>query len=90
VAQFEPSLLQILFAAANIASMAAFGADKLMSIKGQRRISESTLISFAFLGPFGAFAGMLLFRHKTRKAKFLLVPAFLIVQFCLIAYISLT
>ena len=40
----------------------------------------------AFFGPFGAYAGMLLFRHKTRKIKFLLVPIFLFIQAILIAY----
>ncbi len=82
----QTAFLLALLAAANAASMAAFGVDKLMSVKGGRRISELALLSVAFLGPFGAYAGMLLFRHKTRKPKFLLVPAFLIVQLCLIAY----
>jgi uncharacterized membrane protein YsdA (DUF1294 family) len=31
--------------------------------------------------------GMLLFRHKTRKIKFLLVPIFLILQAILLAYL---
>jgi uncharacterized membrane protein YsdA (DUF1294 family) len=37
-------------------------------------------------GPFGAFAGMRLFHHKTRKNKFLLVPAFLVIHFAIILY----
>ncbi|HPC27307.1 MAG TPA: DUF1294 domain-containing protein [Candidatus Methanomethylicus sp.] len=74
---------------ANSASTIAFGMDKLMSIKGGWRVPESTLLAIAFFGPFGAYACMLIFRHKTRKPKFLLVPAFLIVQLCLLVYIIL-
>jgi uncharacterized membrane protein YsdA (DUF1294 family) len=76
-----------LFAVVNAASLASFGVDKLMSIKGGWRISESKLLLIAFFGPFGAYAGMLLFRHKTRKVKYLLVPAFLVIQLGLIAYL---
>jgi uncharacterized membrane protein YsdA (DUF1294 family) len=78
--------LLTLLAVANSASTIAFGLDKLMSIKGGWRIPESTLLAIAFFGPFGAYAGMLLFRHKTLKPKFLLVPVFLIAQLCLLAY----
>ena len=78
--------LLALLAVANSASMIAFGMDKLMSIKGGWRVPESTLLAIGFFGPFGAYAGMLLFRHKTRKPKFLLVPMFLVAQLCLLAY----
>ena len=63
-----------------------FGVDKLQSKKRGWRIPESRLRLAAFFGPFGAYAGMLLFRHKTRKIKFLLVPIFLIIQVVLIVY----
>ena len=63
-----------------------FGVDKLQSKKRGWRIPESRLLLAAFFGPFGAYAGMLLFRHKTRKIKFLLVPIFLIIQVVLIVY----
>jgi len=63
-----------------------FGVDKLQSKKRGWRIPESRLLLAAFFGPFGAYAGMLLFRHKTRKIKFLLVPIFLIIQVILILH----
>jgi uncharacterized membrane protein YsdA (DUF1294 family) len=74
------TIIQILMLAANILSLTAFGADKLNSKRRGRRISESKLLLLAFFGPFGALAGMLIFRHKTRKIKFLLVPIFTIIQ----------
>jgi uncharacterized membrane protein YsdA (DUF1294 family) len=79
-------LILILLLAVNSVALAVFGLDKLNSKKGVWRIPESRLLLIAFFGPFGAYAGMLLFRHKTRKIKFLLVPVFLFIQGFLIAY----
>jgi len=64
----------------NIISLITFGVDKLKSVGRRWRIPESQLLLVAFFGPFGAYAGMLLFRHKIRKIKFLLVPVFLVIQ----------
>lgn len=80
------SLLQIFLVVGNIIALTVFGIDKVMSKKGGWRIPESRLLLIAFFGPFGAYAGMLLFRHKTRKSKFVLVPIFLLVQVFLMAY----
>lgn len=79
-------LLQIVMVAVNLVTLAVFGIDKLQSKRGGWRIHETRLLLVAFFGPFGAFAGMLLFRHKTRKIKFLLVPVFVFLQVFLIAY----
>ena len=73
----------------NIISLIFFGVDKLKSVRGGWRIPEFRLLLVALFGPFGAYAGMLLFRHKTRKAKFLLVPIFLFIQLYLIVDLSL-
>ena len=70
----------------NIISLIVFGVDKLKSKRRVWRIPESKLLLVAFLAPFGAYAGMLLFRHKTRKVKFLLVPISLFIQLGLIGY----
>jgi len=67
----------------NIFSMLIYGIDKMKSMNRKWRIPEMNLLLLAFLAPFGAYAGMLLFRHKTRKPKFLLVPIFLIIQLIL-------
>ena len=79
----------IIMAAVNVASLIIFGFDKLRSVKGGWRIPESRLLLVAFIGPFGAFAGMLLFRHKTRKVKFLLIPIFLLVHIFIMSYFIL-
>ena len=65
-------------------ALASFGVDKLNSKRGNWRIPESRLLALALFGPFGAYMGMLLFRHKTHKSKFLMVPLFLILQVILI------
>ena len=78
--------LQIFLIIVNSLALAIFGIDKLKSKRGGWRIPESRLLLIAFFGPFGAYMGMLLFRHKTRKIKFLLVPIFLLIQVFLIIY----
>ena len=57
----------------NIVSFALFGIDKRRASRGARRISEATLIgSGAICGTVGAWLGVLVFRHKTRKPSFLI------------------
>jgi uncharacterized membrane protein YsdA (DUF1294 family) len=65
--------LQISLIIVNGISFAIVGIDKLQSKKGGWRVPESRLLLIAFLEPFGAYIGMILFRHKTRKIKFFLV-----------------
>ena len=56
----------------NLVSFALFGIDKHRARRGARRIPEATLIlSAAVSGTMGAWAGMMVFRHKTRKASFI-------------------
>lgn len=50
----------------NFLTFLVYGLDKLLAIKGCRRIPEATLLTFAFLtGSVGAMLGMALFHHKT-------------------------
>ena len=79
-------LILLSYVALNAVALAMFGVDKGMAMGGGRRISERTLLAAALCGPFGAYAGMKLFRHKTRKHIFLLVPLFLISHSILIVY----
>jgi len=72
----------------NLVAMMMYAYDKMMARRGDRRISEKTLLLMALLGPFGAMAGMRWFRHKTRKLKFKLVPLFALVH-VLIAFLLL-
>ena len=80
------TILTILVPILNIISLVAFGIDKFNSKKRGYRIPESRLLLLAFFGPFGALTGMLLFRHKTRKIKFLLVPIFALLQAALLIW----
>jgi uncharacterized membrane protein YsdA (DUF1294 family) len=65
----------------NIITFITYGIDKYKSIKHKYRISENTLILLAIIGgPFGAFLGMIIFHHKTKKKKFMiLVPVILLI-----------
>ena len=59
----------------NIIVFLIYGYDKHQSKTGGWRVREATLIGLAFLGGTGAFWGMMLFRHKTKKFLFkILVP----------------
>ena len=58
-------------AAVNALTFLAFGCDKWMARRRSRRTPEKTLLFLAFLGGLvGAWAGMHVFRHKTRKPSF--------------------
>lgn len=84
-------LVTIIVLIINIVAFAAFGIDKLKAKKKQWRIPEAVLLLLAFLGgSVGSLAGMYLFHHKTKHKKFtILVPVFLILQICLLAYVLL-
>ena len=52
-------------------SLIFYGLDKLFAVKDMWRIRDFTLLVLAAAGgSAGALLGMLLFRHKIRKAKF--------------------
>jgi len=61
-----------------------FASDKHAARKNVKRIPELTLIFLALIGPFGAYGAMKVFRHKTQKIKFYLVPMFAILHVMLL------
>lgn len=63
----------------NIISFIICGYDKLMAIKHKFRIPEDILLFLSFIGGcIGFILGMFIFRHKTKKFKFIaLEPIFL-------------
>ncbi len=59
------------YIAINIFTFLIWGFDKLRAIQHKWRVSEKMLITLIMVGgAFGGLAGMLLFRHKTRKLMF--------------------
>ena len=85
---FENALL-IYLLVLSVVGFAMMGIDKRRAIKRQWRISERTLIITSFLGGgIGSFLGMLVFHHKTKHRKFIiLLPVSAIIVICLIYYI---
>lgn len=65
----------------NIVVFLLYAVDKWRAKKGVRRISETSLITAAFLlGGVGAMFGMVICNHKTSKLKFrILVPLSVVV-----------
>ncbi|MGA2104661.1 DUF1294 domain-containing protein [Methanoregula sp.] len=72
----------------NIIVFTLYAYDKHTARTDGWRLSERLLIAAALCGPFGAFAAMHIFHHKTRKSKFYLVPVFLIIHFSGIVYLA--
>lgn len=74
----------------NLATLLIFGIDKLKSVRGKYRISEKTLLILCLLGgALGGLIAMILFNHKTRKAKFfVIVPLLVIVHTALFLLIA--
>lgn len=79
----------IYLVAINLLGFFAMGIDKWKAKRGSWRIPENTLLMFTILGGgIGTIAGMYLFRHKTKKAKFTIgMPVIFILEIILIIYL---
>jgi uncharacterized membrane protein YsdA (DUF1294 family) len=65
-----PTLL-LAYGALTLATLLTYGFDKRQAKRGARRVPERMLHVLALLGGFaGAWLGMRLFRHKTKKPLF--------------------
>lgn len=78
----------IYFALINLLAFIMFWVDKRAAQNGQWRISEKALIIVSMLGgSVGSLISMNIFRHKTKKMKFILgIPIILILQIAFIIY----
>ncbi|WP_292415504.1 DUF1294 domain-containing protein [Methanoregula sp.] len=83
------TVLAGLYLGLNLVAALAFASDKSRAKRKTWRTSEGALLVLAFIGPFGAFLSMQVFRHKTRKLRFHLVPAFLVLHVAAILYLLL-
>lgn len=81
----------VIFIFWNIFTFALMGLDKNRALKGKWRISENTLLIFAFcFGGIGIFTGMRIFGHKTRKKSFqVLTPIAIALNLMMMGYIGI-
>lgn len=74
-------LVLAIYLFANFFVVLLYGYDKRQAVLSSRRLSERMLLLSAIIAPFGALFGMVMFRHKTRNLKFvILVPVFTALQ----------
>ena len=85
--QWIPLLLIII----NAAGFLIMCLDKFRAKTSRWRIPETTLLTVAAVGgSLGVLMSMLLVRHKTRHASFvILVPLFLFLHICLLLWLTL-
>lgn len=84
--------IKIIYIIINIITFLIYGIDKKLAKGKKQRISEFSLLFLTFLfGGFGGIMGMKVFRHKTKKKKFIFfVPLFLFIQiYIYLMYIGL-
>nr|WP_159465079.1 DUF1294 domain-containing protein [Scandinavium goeteborgense] len=68
---FLPHPVMMWFLLANVLTLVVYGGDKMAARNAWRRVPESTLLTFGFVGGWpGAIIGQQLFRHKTQKQPF--------------------
>jgi len=67
------NILIFLFLILNAITLIAFGVDKYLARTNRHRISEKSLLTLALIGgSIGAITAQRMFRHKTRKFKYVL------------------
>ena len=77
----DQRILWLLLAGLNALALILMGLDKALAMLKLWRIPELFLLTMAAIAGFGIGCGMLLFRHKIRKPRFiLLIPLFCLIQ----------
>ena len=68
---FTPHPYITWFLLVSVLTLVIYGMDKMAARKAWRRVPESTLLVFGFVGGWpGAIVGQQIFRHKTQKQPF--------------------
>lgn len=74
----------------NIISFLLYGFDKILAMMKIRRIRERTLLMISILGGcYGGFLGMIIFRHKIRKKRFIILNLISIIVYSYIIWRTL-
>lgn len=83
------NLFIVYFCVINLFTFAIYGIDKWKAKHNKWRIREATLLGLAVIGgSIGAFAGMYVFRHKTKHRYFVVgIPVIFIIQVIVTAVI---
>lgn len=77
-------ILNIYLVLVNIISFFLYYIDKKKSIKRKYRIKEKVLLGFSLIGGvFGSVLSMVLFHHKTKHIKFIIVNTICIIMWLL-------
>jgi len=73
----------------SIVAFIFYGVDKAKAKAGAWRIPEKTLLLLAAVGgSFGAFAGMQIFRHKTKHPQFYItVPVCMVIHIVILFFL---
>lgn len=81
-------ILLAYFVFVNLIALILYGVDKVKAVRGSFRIPEKVLLEVMVAGGvFGAILGMLLFRHKIRKPRFIIVAVISSILYLAIAAI---
>lgn len=80
--------LWLIYLMVNVVAFTMYGIDKRRAKKNRWRIRERALLSVTWLmGGVGAFAGMQLFRHKTKHTAFVVsAPLAAVIQLALMVF----
>jgi uncharacterized membrane protein YsdA (DUF1294 family) len=70
------TLIPALYVMVNVIAFFVYANGKRKARNNTWRTSENTLLILAFFEPSGAYMAMRMFRHKTQRIKFYLVPVF--------------
>jgi len=78
-------ILATIITVLNLGTFVIYAVDKIKAVNHAWRIAEHILLKVSMLGPFGAYLGMKVFRHKVKKPRFYVgVPFFAVIQLIII------
>lgn len=71
----------------NLISLIGYAIDKYSATRNANRIRESLLLFGGFIGgALGSLISMILFRHKTRKKRFVILNILFLLMWCYLIY----